>query len=108
VASRRHAHLTKSIPAQNDTLAAAPKRLQLWFSEGVALATTHVRLADASGAAIALSSLTRESMPGMDDKDMPVVVTLTKGIGTGSYTISWDTVSKDGDASKGTIRFVVR
>ncbi len=103
-----HVRLTKSVPMRNDTLAAAPKTLQLWFAEAVDLKTTHVSLANAAGAKVELSAITRESMAGMDDKDMPVVAAIAKPIGSGNYTISWDAIAADGEASKGNLKFVVK
>ncbi len=102
-AARRHVHLEKSAPAANDTLAAAPKSIRLWFSEPVELAVTTTKLATASGTAIALGAATRDTA-----KNAPVVATITKPLAAGSYVVTWSTAADDGHPAKGTFAFVVK
>lgn len=102
-AARRHVHLEKSSPADNETLAAAPKAISLWFSEKVDLKVTSVKLVDAKGAAAALGALRRDTTA-----KAPVVADVTKPLAAGSYTISWSAAALDGHPEKGTIRFVVK
>lgn len=99
-----HTHLVKSEPAANDTLSRAPRALRLWFSERVELAVTTVKLADQSGAPIALAPLARPDT----GEAAPVVASLAKSIPPGHYVVSWSTAAKDGHPSKGTIPFVIR
>jgi methionine-rich copper-binding protein CopC len=98
-----HLRLEKSVPAQGAVLAAPPAVISLWFSLPPEMAVTTVKLADASGKAIAVSAPRR----GNTAKD-PVVVDITSPLAQGSYTVSWKTSSRDGHAIKGTIAFGVK
>ncbi len=101
---RRHAHLVKSEPANDDTIAKSPRAIRLWFSEKVELPVTRVKLADASGTAIAVAALAR---PDTGDA-APVTATLKAPLKAGGYVISWSAAAKDGHAATGKINFVVR
>ena len=98
-----HVHLVKSDPAANDTLATAPKAVQLWFSEKVELPITRVKLADDAGAAVSLAPLARDAAA-----DAPVAAAITKPLAAGSYVVTWSTAATDGHPAKGTFGFVVK
>jgi copper resistance protein C len=98
-----HVQLVKSDPAANDTLATAPKAIQLWFSETVELPITRVKLADDAGAAVPLAPLTRDAARGA-----PVAAAITKPLAAGSYVVTWSTAAADGHAAKGSFGFVVK
>jgi methionine-rich copper-binding protein CopC len=101
---RRHAHLEKSEPANNDTIARSPAAIRLWFSEKVELPVTTVKLADGAGAAIALAPLAR---PDTGEK-APVIASLRKPLAAGHYVVSWTAAAKDGHASNGKFEFTVK
>ena len=102
LASRFHAHLERSEPTANDTLAAAPRVLKLWFSEKIELKTSNVKLEGAAGA-VALGDLMRE-----DTKDAPVTAAVTKVLPAGSYTVRWTAGGSDGHPTKGTYSFILK
>ena len=104
VGVRRHAHLTKSEPASDDTLSKSPAAIRLWFSEPVELPVTTVRLASAAGAKIALSTLARPDT----GTAAPVTAMVKAPLKAGAYVITWSTAAKDGHPATGTISFVVR
>ena len=99
-----HAHLVKSDPAANDTLAAAPKAMRFWFSERVDLPVTRVKLVNASGVAMKLSAVTRSDTAVA----APVVVGVLGALGAGTYTVHWSTAAADGHPQKGEFVFVVK
>jgi methionine-rich copper-binding protein CopC len=101
---RRHAHLVKSEPANNDTLARSPVAIRLWFSEQVELVVTTVKLTDGGGGTIALSPLTRPDT----GESAPVLAALRKPLAPGNYTVTWKTAAKDGHASNGTFVFSMK
>lgn len=101
---RRHAHLIKSEPAENDTLVKSPSAIRLWFSERVELPVTTVKLADASGTRIGLASLARPDT----GQAAPVTVKLKTPLAAGSYVVTWRTAAKDGHPADGTFNFVVK
>ena len=99
-----HTTLTKSEPAANDTLAAAPHMLRLWFSERVELPLTRVKLADAAGQPVPLAPLARPDTGAR----APILVAITKPVSAGRYVVSWSTAADDGHPAKGTFAFVVK
>jgi methionine-rich copper-binding protein CopC len=101
---RRHTHLTKSEPADNDTLARSPRALRLWFTERVELAVTTVKLANAAGAPVTLASVARPD----GGQDAPVVALLKTPLAAGAYVVTWTTAALDGHPAKGTFGFVVK
>ena len=102
-AARRHVSLKKSSPAANDTLAASPKVISLWFSEKVDLAVTTVKVAGRDGAAAPLGKLARDATA-----DAPVTAEVLKPLAAGPYTITWVVAGADGHPIKGTVNFVVK
>jgi methionine-rich copper-binding protein CopC len=102
-AARRHVHLKKSSPAENEALAASPKTISLWFSEKVDLKVTSVKLADAKGVAASLGALKRDTTA-----EAPVVAEVTKPLAPGSYTINWSVAGEDGHPQKGAVKFTVK
>ena len=104
IAVRRHAHLTKSEPASDDTLAKSPAAIRLWFSEPVELPVTTVKLASASGVKVALSALARPDT----GKAAPVTAMVKAPLKAGAYVITWSTAAKDGHPATGTLNFVVK
>lgn len=103
-APRRHTTLVKSEPAANDTLSKSPAAIKLWFSEKVELPVTSVKLADASGTAIALAAPTRPDTGNA----APVIVALKKPLAPGGYVVTWITAAKDGHRANGKIAFAVK
>lgn len=104
VAARRHTRLVKSVPAKDDTLAAAPKSLDLWFSEHVDLSLLNVRLAGAGGTNVSLAKPTQTGT----GKDEHVSVVVAGAVGGGTYTVTWAVAGADGHPTKGSFDFVVK
>jgi hypothetical protein len=98
-----HVTLVKSDPKMNDTLAASPKAIRLWFSEAVQTGATAVHLAGANGKAISVGKATVASEP-----KSPVEITISETLKPGQYTADWRTMASDGHPAKGTLSFVVR
>jgi methionine-rich copper-binding protein CopC len=102
--SLRHTRLVKSVPARNDTLATAPKTLDLWFSEDVDLAILSVKVAGRNGAAVALG---KPAWAGAD-KDRHVSYAVVGAMAAGGYTVTWSVAGEDGHPTKGSFDFVVK
>ncbi len=103
-AARFHTRLVKSAPAKDTTIAAAPKALELWFSERIDLKASRVRLTDATGKAVELASLTRDDAA----ENAPVVAGITGTMAAGQYTVNWAAASGDGHPVQGSFNFTVR
>jgi methionine-rich copper-binding protein CopC len=108
-APARHVALKKSNPAANDTLAASPVALQLWFNEKVELGVLTVKLADAKGVAIPLGALKQAATADAPTTaDAPITTALSKPLADGSYSISWSVAGTDGHPMQGKVPFVVK
>lgn len=100
-AARFHTRLTKSNPAANATLTAAPKTIELWWNEKPEVALTTVTVQGADSAKVALGKL-RQSADLMG-----VAADVTGPIKPGSYVVRWKTAGKDGHAVRGAFNFTL-
>ncbi len=99
----RHLRLVSSFPAKDTVLTTSPDAIRLWLSEPTQAPVSKVTLTTASGAAVALATLSRE-----DTKDAPLVAHLTKPVSAGTYKVTWKAMSKDGHVVNGTFGFQVK
>jgi methionine-rich copper-binding protein CopC len=98
-----HTHLKRSTPTDGATLGAAPKALELWFTEKPELAATSITLSTARGAAVSLATPTLS-----DGSDTAAVVASVRGtLAPGSYLIRWRTMARDGHPARGTLTFTL-
>jgi copper transport protein len=95
-----HARLVRSSPAANDSLAVAPTSLSLWFSEKPELRFTSIQLLDAAGASTPLGQPTSIAENG-------VSLSITRSLGSGTYSVAWRTAASDGHATNGKFSFRV-
>jgi methionine-rich copper-binding protein CopC len=96
-----HAHLTHATPGVNETVAAAPARVRLWFSQRPDVKLSSVSLYGADSTRIPTSPATAT------DDSLSVAVAVKAPLGPGSYVVRWRTASKDGHPIKGQYRFTV-
>lgn len=101
--SLMHVTLVKSAPKMNDTLTTSPKAIRLWFSEGVQMGATAVRITAADGKVVPVGKATIAAEP-----KSPVEVAISETLKPGRYTADWHTMASDGHPAKGTLSFVVR
>jgi methionine-rich copper-binding protein CopC len=98
-----HTHLKRSAPSDGATLGAAPKALELWFTEKPELAATAITLSTAGGAPVTLAPLALS-----DASDTAAVVASVRGtLAPGSYLIRWRTMARDGHPARGTLTFTL-
>lgn len=97
-----HNHLTKSQPADQEELAAAPTSIRLWFAEKPELRFTSITLhrADQSKVAVGKAKAT--------DDTLSVSFDVTEPLGAGTYTVAWRTAGRDGHAVRGKYGFSVK
>lgn len=98
-----HLALKRAEPGINDTVAASPKQLKLWFTETVAAPTTSVRLVNAQSEALKVGDVSVESAPLS-----PAIVTVPENLAAGTYTVMWRAMADDGHPSTGKFSFTVR
>jgi methionine-rich copper-binding protein CopC len=97
-----HVRLVKSEPAK-DAVAAAPKRLKLWYSLKPILSLTTVKLTSASDAEVKLGKAAHSG-----DVKLPVEVSIDARLAPGRYLVSWKTASSDMHPITGEYSFTVR
>jgi copper transport protein len=100
--ARAHTELRSSHPAADTTLETRPRQVRLNFTEPVQLAFTRIRLLDADGRTLALGAPRLEG-----DDPRTVTAPIPLDLQPGSYTIVWQTGSRDGHVIRGEIRFSV-
>lgn len=98
-----HLALKRAEPAVNDTVAASPKTLKLWFTESVSAATTGVRLMNAKDEVMKTSDVTVDAEPLS-----PAAVTVPEKLAAGTYVVMWRAMADDGHPSSGKFSFTVR
>lgn len=108
-----HASLVGTVPGDGVTLQQAPGEITLSFSEHVALAATHVEVADGNGIPVPVTHLrvvTEHPGDVAGGMEEPVqVVGRLPHLATGTYRVSWGTVSGDDlHESSGSFAFGVR
>ncbi|MBV6307239.1 copper homeostasis periplasmic binding protein CopC [Candidimonas humi] len=97
-----HAHLKSQVPAADSVAAAAPKTIELHFSEGVEPAFTGISM-QGPGAAVKLGK------PAVDAHDKAVLRVPVQGaMPAGRYVVNWHAVAVDGHKTKGQYSFSVK
>lgn len=96
-----HAKLEAETPAADSTVA-APKVIQLHFSEAVEASLSRLKLAAGGDIAIAV-------VP-MNDAEDPTTLSIRPiaALKPGIYTVTWSVVADDGHRTRGTYSFTVR
>src|SRR6476660_5076659 len=103
-----HAYLASSSPADGASLAAAPRTIELRFTEHVVLEATEITVTEPNGHQLALSGLSL--VESDEDQEAPsTVVAPVPTLGVGAYHVSWSTLSSDDlHKSSGTFAFGVQ
>ena len=102
--ARFHAHLVKADPAVNDTIAASPRTVRLWFSEPVELALSQVHVVRVGGDTLKTGALRREGSAA----NTAAADLATPAATPGTYVVTYHVVARDGHPTTGTYTFVVR
>ncbi|GAA2495831.1 copper resistance CopC/CopD family protein [Terrabacter carboxydivorans] len=103
-----HAYLESSSPGDGVTLAAAPRTVELHFTEHVVLEATEITVVAGDGRRLAPTHLTLAE--GEEDQEAPATVVATMpSLGVGAYHVSWRTLSSDDlHESSGTFAFGIQ
>lgn len=92
-----HAHLEKSVPAANSTMATAPKSVELAFNEAVQITALTLQAGDAKPQDLGPLPKTASSK---------IAVPLPE-LAAGSYTLAWRAMGGDNHVMSGKILFKV-
>jgi methionine-rich copper-binding protein CopC len=97
-----HTRFLMSEPAPDDSLAASPQAVRLWFSHPVEADFSRIEVTDGSGQRVDNKDVTR-------DADDPKALRVTlPALSSGKYQVNWTAVSADGHRVKGTFSFSVQ
>nr|WSX78201.1 copper resistance protein CopC [Streptomyces sp. NBC_00899] len=99
-----HAALIRTDPADGSVVQTAPQQVVLTFSEGVLLSADSLRVLDPAGTNVATGA------PGHaagKDSGSTATVALRTGLGNGTYTVAWKSVSQDSHPVAGAFTFSV-
>ena len=95
-----HATLLSSEPAPGASLATAPSRIRLVFSEPIEAAMSGVSIARAGGSRVSLPVTT-------DPRDSHTLIAVPPGLTPGAYTVRWHALSDDGHRVDGAFAFTI-
>ena len=98
-----HLSLEDSSPKQDETLAASPETVTLWFTEVPQMAGTSVRLLPEGGRPLEL-----EPAAARADDSTVVVLDVSKTLADGDYRVMWRAMARDGHTIRGDFGFSVR
>lgn len=97
-----HLKVERTFPETGATIAAAPDRIQVWFSQSPTMAISGLTLEGTAGKV----ELGKVVEGRTDDKaDKSLVAPLVGRLAPGKYTASWKTAGNDGHIQTGTFEF---
>jgi len=99
-----HAHLVRAEPAVNDTLAATPRAVRLWFSEPVELGLSRIKIVRIGGDTVKTGALRHEG----DASTTAALDLATPPSAPGTYLVTYRVVSRDGHPTSGSYSFVLK
>ena len=101
-AALMHTRLTKSSPGADETVAAAPAQIRLWFSEPVEVAFSSITLEKADSTVIA------KLVVAATDDPKSIAAPNQGTLAPATYIVVWKTTAKDGHPAKGQFRFTYK
>jgi methionine-rich copper-binding protein CopC len=100
-AAQAHAFLDHADPRVGSTVKAAPTEIKIWYTERLILPFSDMKLADASGQAIATSN------KHLDPSNEQLLIVSVPALKAGRYTVSWRVTAVDTHVTHGTFPFTV-
>jgi methionine-rich copper-binding protein CopC len=89
-----HAKLTASTPSDGETLTAEPASVSATFGEDVSVAQSYMKVYFTGGSSSNVEIDNGDGKPDVNNRKN-MNVTLKSGMGDGSYTVKWHTVTED-------------
>jgi len=97
-----HAFVDHAVPAVGSTVAAAPKQVQLFFTQELEPAFSGATIAKANGEPVATGPA------AFDPRNKAVMVLNLPPLAPGHYKVSWHVLSVDTHRTEGSFAFDVR
>jgi methionine-rich copper-binding protein CopC len=95
-----HLNVVRTSPANASTIAEAPARVQVWFSQQPAPRVSRLDLAGPAGA-VPLGELQ------VDAKERSLAASVLGTLAPGRYEVTWRTAGDDGHVQRGTFSFTL-
>lgn len=102
VPAAAHAFLDHAVPAVGSTVAAAPKQVQLFFTQDLEPAFTGATLADASGRPVSVGPAT------FNPQNRAEMMLSLPPLAPGHYKVTWHALSVDTHRTEGSFGFDVQ
>lgn len=100
-----HLKVEKSFPAVDSTIATAPDRLQVWFSQAPTVPVSSLTLEGPDGR-VAVGKAAAGQHDGKPDRSL--VAPITGTLPAGKYTVTWKTSGSDGHIQTDTFVFTFK
>lgn len=100
--ARAHANFDHAEPGPGAMLNAAPALVTIWFSEELQPEQSWIHVLTSDGARVDL-----DDSALLPDSETALAVDLQPGLPPGTYTVSWQNLSQDGDGLAGSYQFMV-
>jgi len=95
-----HAFLDNAVPKVGSVVSAAPKAIQIQFTQRIEVAFSHIHLFTATGQEIAMGQV------AMDPSDQTIMsAPVTGTLAPGKYEVRWDVLSVDTHRTNGHFPF---
>jgi len=96
-----HAFLDHADPRVGSTVHASPTEVKIWFTEGLILPFSDLKVIDASGREV------QKSDKHLDASNGELLIVSVPALKPGKYTVSWRATAVDTHVTKGTFAFTV-
>ena len=103
-----HARLVRAEPKSSAELAAAPKQIDLWFSELLEDGFNTVTVIPAADLVAAKKTNFAKGKPVVDPRDRTHLTIKLDALPAGEYIIEWRVLSRDGHSAPGRSTFRLR
>jgi methionine-rich copper-binding protein CopC len=100
-AASAHAFLDHADPRVGNTVKGSPKEVKIWFTEGLILPFSDLKVLDSSGKEI------QKSDKHLDPSNNQLLIVSVPELKPGKYTVSWRVTAVDTHVTHGTFTFIV-
>lgn len=97
-----HAHAEQMTPAPGASLTQAPEAVKMVFSEALEPAFSSIKVTDAQGHSV------NQGDSRLAAGQLNVLVAPLQALASGTYTVVWHVVSRDGHGTEGSYTFKVQ
>jgi len=100
-AARAHAFLDHADPRVGSTVHGSPTEVKIWFTEGLILPFSDLKVLDASGKEV------QKADKHLDPSNKELLIVSVPPLTPGKYTVSWRATAVDTHVTNGTFKFTV-